>query len=73
MCIIIAENDMKNIPAIKINKFSLNSTLRNTKWYTSSSRDSSFRIRNEEEYFIYETCGLDPFAPSTIEDPFLKK
>jgi len=67
---------VKNIPAIKINKFSL-STLRNTKWYTgsgtSSSRDSSFRIRNEEEYFIYETCGLDPFAPSTIEDPFLKK
>ncbi|XP_012059780.1 PREDICTED: protein abnormal spindle [Atta cephalotes] len=72
---IAAKNDVKNIPAIKINKFSL-STLRNTKWYTgsgtSSSRDSSFRIRNEEEYFIYETCGLDPFAPSTIEDPFLK-
>ncbi|KYN16622.1 PREDICTED: protein abnormal spindle [Trachymyrmex cornetzi] len=69
---IAAKNDTKNIPAIKINKFSLSSTLCNTKWHTSSSRDSSFRIRNKEEYFIYETCGLDPFAPSTIEDPFLK-
>ncbi|XP_018308741.1 protein abnormal spindle isoform X2 [Mycetomoellerius zeteki] len=68
----VAKNDTRNIPAIKINKYSLSSTLHNTKWHTSSSRDSSFRIRNKEEYFIYETCGLDPFAPSTIEDPFLK-
>lgn len=29
--------------------------------------------KDKEEYFIYETCELDPFAPSTTEDPFLKK
>ncbi|KYM97963.1 PREDICTED: protein abnormal spindle [Cyphomyrmex costatus] len=66
-----AKNDTRNVPAIKINKFSLN-TLCNTKWHPSSSRNTSFVIRNEEEYFIYKTCELDPFAPSTIEDPFLK-
>lgn len=72
MCIIIAEKNMKNVPAIKINKLSLN-TLRNTKWHNLSFKNSSFRKRNEEESFIYETYGLDPFAPSTTEDPFIKK
>ncbi|XP_036149529.1 protein abnormal spindle isoform X2 [Monomorium pharaonis] len=66
------KKNRRNVPAIKINKLSLG-ILRNTKWHSSSSiRDSSFRIRNEKEYFIYETYGLDPFAPSTTEDPFLK-
>ncbi|XP_071644132.1 uncharacterized protein [Temnothorax longispinosus] len=67
-----AKRNTKNIPAIKINKLSL-STLLSTKWHSSSSiRDSSFKMRNKEEYFIYGTCELDPFAPSTTEDPFLK-
>lgn len=69
----ITERNTKNVPAIKINKLSL-TTLHNTKWCNSSSiRNSSLRMRNKEEYFIYETCELDPFAPSTTEDPFLKK
>ncbi|XP_024873817.1 protein abnormal spindle-like, partial [Temnothorax curvispinosus] len=67
-----AKRNTKNIPAIKINKLSL-STLLSTKWHSSSSiRDPSFKMRNKEEYFIYGTCELDPFAPSTTEDPFLK-
>lgn len=71
--VIIVEKNTKNVPAIKINKLSL-STLRNTKWHNPSSIiDSSFRMQNKEEYFIYETCELDPFAPSTTQDPFLKK
>ncbi|XP_011883068.1 PREDICTED: protein abnormal spindle [Vollenhovia emeryi] len=67
-----AKGNTRNVAAIKLNALSL-STLRDTKWHNPSSvRDPSLRIRNKEEYFIYETCGLDPFAPSTTEDPFLK-
>ncbi|KAL6258750.1 hypothetical protein P5V15_010699 [Pogonomyrmex californicus] len=59
----------KNVAAIKINKLSL-SALHNTKWRTPS-KNSNFKMRNKEP-FIYETYELDPFAPSTTEDPFLK-
>ncbi|KAL0118078.1 hypothetical protein PUN28_009034 [Cardiocondyla obscurior] len=66
------KNNTKNIPAIKLNKLSL-AKLRNTKWHNPSfTRNSSLTIKDEEEYFIYETCELDPFAPSTTTDPFLK-
>lgn len=68
-----AENSTKNVPAIKINRLSL-STLRSTKWHNSSSiRNLSLKKRNKEKFCIYETYGLDPFAPSTTEDPFIKK
>jgi len=71
--ITITEKTPRKIPAIKVNKLSL-STLRKTKWHIpSSSRESSFRIQNKEESFIYEAFELDPFAPSVTEDPFLKK
>ncbi|EZA59316.1 Protein abnormal spindle [Ooceraea biroi] len=62
----------RKTPAIKVNKLSL-SALRKTKWHApSSSRESSFRIQNKEESFIYEAFDLDPFSPSVTEDPFLK-
>jgi len=71
--ILITEKNKKNKAAIKVNKLSL-SMLSKTKWHTSSSfRESSIRMQNKEESFIYEAFELDPFAPSTIEDPFLKK
>ncbi|XP_012224150.1 protein abnormal spindle [Linepithema humile] len=57
--------------AIKANKLSL--SLSKAKWNTSSSsKETSFRVEDKEESFIYEAFELDPFAPSTIEDPFLK-
>lgn len=68
----ITERNTKNVAAIKVNKLSLIG-LNKTKWNTSSFiRESSCRMQNEES-FIYETFHLDPFAPSTTEDPFLKK
>lgn len=68
----ITERNTKNVAAIKVNKLSL-SGLSKTKWHTSMFiRESSFRMQNEES-FMYEAFELDPFAPSTTEDPFLKK
>lgn len=70
--IMITERNTKNVAAIKVNKLSL-SGLSKTKWHTSMFiRESSFRMQNEES-FMYEAFELDPFAPSTTEDPFLKK
>lgn len=69
----ITERNTKNVAAIKVNKQSLIG-LNKTKWHTSSFiRESSYGMQNKEESFIYETFELDPFAPSTTEDPFLKK
>lgn len=70
--VMIAEKTPKKIPAIKVNKLSL-SALRKAKWHVPSSRESSFKLQNKEESFIYNTFKLDPFAPCTTEDPFLKK
>ncbi|EFN67743.1 Protein abnormal spindle [Camponotus floridanus] len=67
----VAKRNTKNVAVIKVNKQSLIG-LNKTKWHTSSFiRESSYRMQNEES-FIYETFELDPFAPSTTEDPFLK-
>ncbi|KAL6426055.1 hypothetical protein ACFW04_008971 [Cataglyphis niger] len=68
----VAKRNTKKVAAIKINKLSL-SGLNKTKWHTSTFiRESNFRMQNKEESFIYEAFELDPFAPSTTEDPFLK-
>lgn len=73
ICIMITERNTKNVAAIKVSKLSLIG-LNKTKWNTSSFiKESSYRMQNKEESFIYETFQLDPFAPSTTEDPFLKK
>lgn len=61
----------RNTPAIKLTKLSLNA-LSQTKWHSSSFREST-RIERADESFIYEKFDLDLFAPSTTEDPFLKK
>ncbi|XP_072745833.1 uncharacterized protein [Anoplolepis gracilipes] len=67
----LAKRNTKNVAAIKLNKLSFNN-LSKTKWHTSSFiRESSFKM-NQEESFIYKAFDLDPFAPSTTEDPFLK-
>ncbi|XP_029164721.1 abnormal spindle-like microcephaly-associated protein homolog isoform X2 [Nylanderia fulva] len=68
----VIKKSTKNVAAIKINKLSL-STLNKTKWHTSSFiREPRYKMQDKEGAFIYETFELDPFAPSTTEDPFLK-
>lgn len=72
--LIIEKNKKKIEAAIKADKLSF-SIPSKPKWNTSSTRESSVRMQDTEESvsFIYEAFELDPFAPSTIEDPFLKK
>lgn len=67
----ITEKSTGNVPAIRINKLSLNN-LRKTKWHVSNLTESSIKMYNKEESF-QQSFEADFYAPFFMEDPFLKK